>query len=176
MPPSIPSEDYRAVLSAVAKHPQGIAIGRLLADPSLAFPKRTLQRRLDDLVSSGRLERVGKGRGAHYRMVADVASPVVREDPVEYGGKNWLSQEARQIRTRISQPVTERIPVGYRPEFLASYEPNRTQYLPDSLRGELASLGQVGMSALPAGTYLRQVMDRLLIDLSWNSSRLEGNT
>ena len=176
MPPSIPSEDYRAVLSAVAKHPDGVAIGRLLGDPGLAFPKRTLQRRLDDLVSSGRLERVGKGRGAHYRMVADVASPVVREDPAEYGGKNWLSQEARQIRTRISQPVTERIPVGYRPEFLASYEPNRTQYLPDSLRGELASLGQVGMSALPAGTYLRQVMDRLLIDLSWNSSRLEGNT
>ena len=29
---------------------------------------------------------------------------------------------------------------------------------------------------MPAGTYLRQVMGRLLIDLSWNSSRLEGNT
>ena len=28
----------------------------------------------------------------------------------------------------------------------------------------------------PAGTYARKVYDRLLIDLSWNSSRLEGNT
>ncbi|HDL64733.1 MAG TPA: Fic family protein [Proteobacteria bacterium] len=37
-------------------------------------------------------------------------------------------------------------------------------------------MGQVGQADLPAGTYLRQVMDRLLIDLSWNSSRLEGNT
>lgn len=27
-----------------------------------------------------------------------------------------------------------------------------------------------------AGTYARQILDRLLIDLSWNSSRLEGNT
>ena len=44
------------------------------------------------------------------------------------------------------------------------------------MRKELEDLGQVGLSALPAGTYLRQVMDRLLIDLSWNSSRLEGNT
>jgi Fic family protein len=44
------------------------------------------------------------------------------------------------------------------------------------LRDELAEIGQVGMSELPAGTYLRQVMDRLIIDLSWNSSRLEGNT
>jgi Fic family protein len=37
-------------------------------------------------------------------------------------------------------------------------------------------MGQVGLSELPAGTYLRQMMDRLLIDLSWNSSRFEGNT
>lgn len=28
----------------------------------------------------------------------------------------------------------------------------------------------------PAGTYARQILSRLLIDLSWNSSRLEGNT
>jgi len=28
----------------------------------------------------------------------------------------------------------------------------------------------------PAGTYARKILDRLLIDLSWNSSRLEGNT
>lgn len=26
------------------------------------------------------------------------------------------------------------------------------------------------------GTYARQILNRLLIDLSWNSSRLEGNT
>lgn len=28
----------------------------------------------------------------------------------------------------------------------------------------------------PSGTYARQILDRLLIDLSWASSRLEGNT
>lgn len=28
----------------------------------------------------------------------------------------------------------------------------------------------------PAGTYARNILNRLLIDLSWNSSRLEGNT
>jgi hypothetical protein len=37
-------------------------------------------------------------------------------------------------------------------------------------------VGRVGLDGLPAGTYVRQVLDRLLIDLSWNSSRLEGNT
>ena len=43
-------------------------------------------------------------------------------------------------------------------------------------RKRLAEVGQVGITDLPAGTYLRQILDRLLIDLAWNSSRLEGNT
>jgi fido (protein-threonine AMPylation protein) len=32
------------------------------------------------------------------------------------------------------------------------------------------------MPPAPAGTYARDILNRLLIDLSWNSSRLEGNT
>lgn len=32
------------------------------------------------------------------------------------------------------------------------------------------------MPAGPAGTHAQQILQRLLIDLSWNSSRLEGNT
>ena len=32
------------------------------------------------------------------------------------------------------------------------------------------------MAVEAAGTYARQILNRLLIDLSWNSSRLEGNT
>jgi hypothetical protein len=44
------------------------------------------------------------------------------------------------------------------------------------LRKKLAALGRTAGEAMPAGTHLRKVLDRLLIDLSWNSSRLEGNT
>jgi hypothetical protein len=32
------------------------------------------------------------------------------------------------------------------------------------------------MAEMPPGTYARQVLDRLIIDLTWNSSRLEGST
>ncbi len=41
---------------------------------------------------------------------------------------------------------------------------------------KLQEIGRTSDTPSPAGTYLRKVMDRLLIDLSWNSSRLEGNT
>ena len=102
---------------------------------------------------------------------------MVREDPPVYRTKHeWLSSEAMEIRAIIQQPVFDRTPVGYRGAFLGHYLPNKMFYLPESLRKELEEIGQVGFGALPAGTYLRQVMDRLLIDLSWNSSRLEGNT
>jgi Fic family protein len=37
-------------------------------------------------------------------------------------------------------------------------------------------LGRSPDGERPAGTYVRQIFNRLLIDLSWNSSRLEGNT
>ncbi|HEY9776491.1 MAG TPA: Fic family protein [Planktothrix sp.] len=43
-------------------------------------------------------------------------------------------------------------------------------------RAHLRSLGSVPMGKEPAGTYARRILDRLLIDLSWNSSRLEGNS
>lgn len=69
-----------------------------------------------------------------------------------------------------------RVPVGYQQEFLRSYIPNQTAYLSAELREELQMLGQVEHITRPAGTYARTILNRLLIDLSWNSSRLEGNT
>ena len=69
-----------------------------------------------------------------------------------------------------------RKPVGYNRVFLDNYRPNETYYLSQSIRDELLSQGQAVSSNEPAGTYARQLANRLLIDLSWNSSRLEGNT
>jgi hypothetical protein len=66
--------------------------------------------------------------------------------------------------------------VGYQREFLSGYLPNVTSYLSQRERDRLASVGAVDVDTKPAGTYAREILDRLLIDLSWNSSRLEGNT
>ncbi len=158
----------------------GASVKDLLADAELGFSKRTLQRRLDQLVVEKRLVPQGRGRARRYLVKKDelpTFSSVVREDPVVYKVRSeWLSVEAQEIRGNIQQPLSERTPVGYQGSFLDAYRPNKTFYLPENLRRELEAIGQVGLSELPAGTYLRQVMDRLLIDLSWNSSRLEGNT
>ena len=47
---------------------------------------------------------------------------------------------------------------------------------PAELRGRLLALGGSPDRERAAGTYARRIHERLLIDLSWNSSRLEGNT
>jgi len=66
--------------------------------------------------------------------------------------------------------------VGYNRDFLGDYIPNKTLYLSGKLSDELHKYGNVTAQEQPAGTYVRKIFNRLLIDLSWNSSRLEGNT
>jgi hypothetical protein len=66
--------------------------------------------------------------------------------------------------------------VGYNPSFLEDYQPNNTFYLSDDMRQALRQDGHVIDHVEPAGTFAQQIANRLLTDLSWNSSRLEGNT
>jgi hypothetical protein len=87
-----------------------------------------------------------------------------------------LSQASKETRRHLNQPLTARKPVGYNREFLESYRPNQTFYLSEAQRAHLAKVGKPNFSDQAAGTYAKQILNRLLIDLSWNSSRLEGNT
>jgi hypothetical protein len=66
--------------------------------------------------------------------------------------------------------------VGYNRAFLDDYRPNDTFYLSPDTRQRLLECGRSPDGERPAGTYARQIFNRLLNDLSWNSSRLEGNT
>ena len=87
-----------------------------------------------------------------------------------------ISPEGEEIRAYVRQPIQGRRPVGYSIEFLDAYQPNATYYLPEKLREQLRILGRSPADHAPAGTFARDILNRLLIDLSWASSRLEGNT
>jgi hypothetical protein len=66
--------------------------------------------------------------------------------------------------------------VGFDRDFLDAYRPGESFHLSGEERAELMRLGKPHVVALAAGTYARQILGRLIIDLSWSSSRLEGNT
>jgi hypothetical protein len=87
-----------------------------------------------------------------------------------------LTPAGKDILAYLRQPPALRRPVGYSRAFLDDYRPNVSAYLGAEERARLRELGTPTVAEQPAGTYARQILSRLLIDLSWNSSRLEGNT
>ncbi len=100
----------------------------------------------------------------------------VDEPPAIYGTGFVCSAAAEELRQAVMRPYAARQPVGYNVAFLGDYQPNETAFLLPAQRERLAAFGRLPGGPQPAGTYFRKILDRLLIDLSWNSSRLEGNT
>ena len=86
-----------------------------------------------------------------------------------------MSADSQDVLAYVDQPLEARKPVGYDREFLHAYQPNETWYLHSALRRQLRRMGDTGQAGLPAGTYGRAILNRLLVDLSWASSYLEGN-
>jgi hypothetical protein len=122
----------------------------------------------------------GKTRGALYRGIKKIF--VTCDETISFAerieGEVYvpISPESAEIKAYLRQPRQQRRPVSYNQSFLEEYRPNETAYLPESLRVQLHSLGRSPATDRPAGTFARDIMSRLLIDLSWSSSRLEGNT
>lgn len=87
-----------------------------------------------------------------------------------------MSPSGAEIRRLVRRPQSERTPVSYNREFLDQYRPNESRYLTTDTIAYLGRIGATPDSERPAGTYARHIPNRLLVDLSWSSSRLEGNT
>lgn len=132
--------------------------------------RRTLQRELQKLLSNGHIQKSGLGRRTEYTLshtneLQETASSAIP-----------LSSKATKLRSITSLPLDQRKQMGYNSKFLESYKPNHSFYLTKKERKQLWDIGRQSETARPAGTYAREIFNRLLIDLSWNSSRLEGNT
>ncbi len=138
----------------------------------------TVRRHLEALCASGELVREGKARATRYRLTQASPSfappalvPLVAAEPQHELA--W-SPAALELRRKLDVPLAARDPVSYRRDFLDGYIPNTSWLLPQALAEELFRAGRM-QDQQPAGTYARKVLEQLLIDLSWSSSRLEGN-
>lgn len=192
-------QQYELLETLISEHPNGLGIGdievELTARHALHLHRRTLQRRLSKLVNSNRILTVGGSSALLYQPVSrPVPKPVTSSTtssisyplPIqpsattfklnEPDGYITMSSEGAVVRRYVRQARMNRQPVGYQREFLDRYIPGETFYLPASLREQLHEIGCTGIDVRPAGTYARDILGRLLVDLSWASSRLEGNT
>jgi len=176
----IPEEELTAIENAVGLNAAGAGIREIADALKTQVPLRTLQYRLKHLVDAGRLLKEGEGRWAKYSLSKGGGRAEPTQGTAQAEGEGEisipLSPGSAEIRRYLGQPLAARKPVGYDRQFLDSYRPNVSSYLSAAERAHLAKVGRPTSASEPAGTYAKQIFDRLLIDLSWNSSRLEGNT
>ncbi len=143
--------DDQAILDYIENHPNAgrESIRRHIAPDA---SKQTIWRALKRLVEKGRLEITGRGRTTGYIL----AGPSV-------------------VRSHLTVPYNQRTPAFYNREFIDRYIPNKNFYLPEADRRRLYQAGQP-VPKPATGTYAIRILERLLVDLSWASSRMEGNT
>jgi len=181
MPKKIPEHELDAIVAIVGAHPDGVRVEVIREGLPVDLPPRMLQRRLAFLIEQKRLVANGRGRGRCYQLpsitTGTAGLPVDKAPAVLLEVRDLpLSPKAQNIQKSIRKPVQNRKPVGYNREFLNQYRPNRSFYLSEKVRRGLFEAGRPVKAVQPAGTYAKTIWNRLLIDLSWNSSRLEGNT
>lgn len=131
----------------------------------LTIPERSIRRWLNEWISEGIIEKSGHTKNAKYLL------KLKQEEKFLY-----FSHASRETLKKINIPLYQRSPVLYNEHWFEDYIPNETPYLSQEICLRLQEAGIRSQDNEPAGTYAHEIYNRLLIDLSYNSSRLEGNT
>jgi Fic family protein len=142
----------QAILDYIAAHP-GARREAIRRHAAQRVSETTVWRALKRLVAEDKLEVTGRGPATGYSLAGSAV-----------------------VRTYLKTPYNRRKPTHYSKEFLDLYVPGKTFYLGASDRQRLREAGTPIAAPLPAGTYARRILEKLLVDLSWASSRMEGNT
>ena len=170
MPRLTPTHELDSLVEHIGTAADGMGIDTIAQQLGIPIHRRTLQRRLALLVAQQRIEMLGDRRTARYRRVSSAAIRAQEPEAV------WrtvpppddmpVSAAGAEVRAYVTQPRHLRSPVGYRPSFLEQYHPNHTAYLPPALREQLHAMGRSPAAQTPAGTFAKDMLNRLLIDLS----------
>jgi hypothetical protein len=182
MPRITPQTELDRLVDLISAQPDGMGIEAVAQMLGNDLKRRTLQRRLALLVGQGRIQMTGVARAVRYmratRSMEGLLSVQEGADTVRAVAEVYVptSPQSEEIKAYVRQSREMRPPVGYKLAFLEQYHPNHTHYLSQGLMDQLHAMGRARAELTPAGTFARDILNRLLIDLSWASSQLEGNT
>lgn len=174
-PRTLPAR-HGALLRQVLAAGESVAPSAL--ERALQVSRPTINRDLRELLAAGFLQKQGDGRSTRYRATAAAEAALgalspASPSPARPGAFQW-SATAQPLVEALLAPLGARTPVGYDSSFVGGYIPNQSSLLPPQLAADLYQAGR-SQGQQPAGTYAREVLEQLLIDLSWSSSHLEGN-
>jgi hypothetical protein len=119
-----------------------------LAGGGFDVSQNTISRRLKELVADQRVRVEGSGRATAYRY----------DDYQDY----------------FSVPGSQRKAVAYNPRFVEDYIPDETTWFSAEDIELMKEAG--GGRQMDASTYSRSIAQKLLVDLAYASSSMEGNT
>lgn len=177
------------VLDVLEESRTPLAVSEIAEAIAARFGERLTTRQIAYLLQQADPERVeadGERRGRRYRNRPHATGVPAPSTPKEVDGGTptdateapviALSPEATTLRDAIRRPVGARTPVGYDRDWLFGYTPGTTWYLPAELRAHLRRIGTPPGGERPVGTFARDILTYLTVDLAWASSHLEGNT
>ena len=171
------------ILRQLGLESEPITLADLVDRLEFNYNNRTIRRLLNELVEEGLVRKIGHTKGVKYISIK--ASTNVQGEGCVLPSRvsldlekvsSCFGTESLYSIEKVSKPLFERQPVTYNIDWFSSYQPNKSFYLSLKLRDQLQKSGQRANKQDPQGTYAHQIFNRLLIDLSYNSSRLEGNT
>lgn len=206
MPKRVTETELQRIADLLLRYPSGLSLMQLQNELRGSVSRRTLSRRISALLAAGRIHRRGDARSTYYlhgpkpatrerqhagsegrasgaRPTAITITP--EDKPSGLPGRFEtpegdvtidLGAVARDILAYVSRPAAARTPRGYERRLLDDYVPNESAYIPDKLKAHLHKIGKPIVAERAAGTFARDILSRFLVDLSWASSRLEGNT
>jgi len=182
MPKKLAPDLEHRLEAEIARHPEGVAPTPLFKNFETEASPRSLARIVKRLARRQRISVSGNGPATRYFSAAEVRASVATAQGASTAQAFAevyvpISGDSEMLREWVRRPITQRRPVGYDRKLLDDYRPNETFYLNDAdWRTRLHEIGRSPLAAQAAGTYARDILNRLLIDLSWASSHLEGNT
>lgn len=139
----------REICQILAKQPGGLNLPEIERTLSAPPSHATLARWVKTLIDKGLVVKTGSTKAARFRL----------SDGAQY----WLTDPRRR-------PV-----VDFDSARIRDYRPNQTQWLSEGQRKIMATVTS-RHAPLDATTYSQKISEAFLIDLSWASSSLEGNT
>lgn len=183
-------QEIASILAHITAMDKPMGLGEI--EKILPFPinSKTLQRRIKSMVLDGII--LSNGERSHTKYYVnrdkDISLNVCNISAEGTYGQSLrtknavkdksviFSNDAMSLLGYFDTPSYARKKSSYQFALVDNYIPNQTQYVPNSIRSRLHQLGKRFNDQLAAGTYAKKISQRLLIDLSYNSSRLEGNT
>jgi hypothetical protein len=160
------------ILYVIGAQHNGVTQGEIRAALKEPVHPRTLQRHILNLKEQALVFSQGYGRATRYFL----RPASLEKIKAATSGYIPTSAAGEAVRQAIAKPLSERESVNYKRAFLFDYIPNETYYLKLEVRQYLHEIGKQPDAEIPGETFANKILNRLLIDLSWNSSRLEGNT